>query len=317
MSVASVVASGTVPNSVAVVDLSTLPAEVDVVRASVTDLPDDRYLPRPQARTFVRPDGHEIHAFIYPPTNPDVTAPEGERPPYVVSVHGGPTAHAYPHLSTEYAYFASRGIGIIDVNYGGSTGYGRVYRDRLKGQWGVIDVDDSVTAAQALAEAGEADLSRLGIRGGSAGGWTTVAALVQTDAFGAGVAYFPVTDLLPFAQDTHDFESRYLDGLIGPLPEAHDLYVERSPLTHLEQLRTPILLLQGDDDKVVPPSQPQAVNDALEGSGVPHAYLLFEGEQHGFRKAESNIAALEGELSFYGQVFGFEPPGVPQLPLRH
>jgi dipeptidyl aminopeptidase/acylaminoacyl peptidase len=217
----------------------------------------------------------------------------------------------------EFAYFASRGIGIIDVNYGGSTGYGRVYRDRLKGQWGVIDVDDSVTAARSLAGAGEADLARLGIRGGSAGGWTTVAALVQTDAFAAGAAYFPVTDLLPFAEDTHDFESRYLDGLIGPLPEARDLYVERSPLTHLDQLRTPILLLQGDDDKVVPPSQPQAVNDALEGSGIPHAYLLFAGEQHGFRKAESNIAALEGELSFYGQVFGFEPSGVPRLPLSH
>lgn len=316
-SVVSVVSSGTVPNSVAVVDVSALPAEVHIVRPSVSVLPDDAYLPRPEARTFVRPDGHEIHAFIYPPTNPDVTAPEGQLPPYVVSVHGGPTAHAAPHLSMEYAYFASRGIGIIDVNYGGSTGYGRVYRDRLKGQWGVIDVDDSVTAARSLADAGEADLARLGIRGGSAGGWTTVAALVQTDAFAAGAAYFPVTDLLPFAEDTHDFESRYLDGLIGPLPEARDLYVERSPLTHLDQLRTPILLLQGDDDKVVPPSQPQAVNDALEGSGIPHAYLLFAGEQHGFRKAESNIAALEGELSFYGQVFGFEPSGVPPLPLSH
>lgn len=317
MAVASVVASGMVPSSVAVVDVSALPGQVDVVRASVTDLPDSRYLPRPQARTFVRPDGHEIHAFVYPPTNPDVLAPESERAPYVVAVHGGPTAHAYPHLSMEYAYFASRGIGVIDVNYGGSTGYGREYRDRLKGQWGVIDVEDSVIAAQSLAAAGEADPDRLGIRGGSAGGWTTVAALVQTDAFGAGAAYFPVTDLLPFAEDTHDFESRYLDALIGPLPQARDLYVQRSPLTHLDQLRTPILLLQGDDDKVVPPSQPQAVHDALAGSGIPHAYLVFAGEQHGFRKAESTIAALEAELSFYGQVFGFTPPGIPVLPLEH
>jgi dipeptidyl aminopeptidase/acylaminoacyl peptidase len=187
----------------------------------------------------------------------------------------------------------------------------------LLGQWGVIDVEDSVAAAVGLADAGVADRARLGIRGGSAGGWTTVAALVQTNTFGAGVAYFPVTDLLPFAEDTHDFESRYLDALIGPLPESRELYVERSPLTHLDNLRTPILLLQGDDDKVVPPSQPQAVYDALKGTGIPHAYLVFAGEQHGFRKAESRIAALEAELSFLGQVFGFEPPGVSQLPLEH
>lgn len=314
-SVVSIVNAGSVPSSVAVVDVASLPAEVQLVRASVAELPDGRYLPRPQARTFVAPDGHEIHAFVYPPTNPDVSAPDDEQPPFIVAVHGGPTSHAYPHLSMTFAYFASRGIGVIDVNYGGSTGYGRAYRERLKGQWGVVDVEDSVVAAEALAEAGEADPERLGIRGGSAGGWTTVAALVQADTFGAGAAYYPVTDLLPFATDTHDFESRYLDGLIGPLPEARDLYVERSPLTHLDQLRTPILLLQGDDDKVVPPSQPQAVADALDGSGVAHAYLLFAGEQHGFRKAESTIAALEAELSFYGQVFGFVPPGVPELPL--
>jgi acetyl esterase/lipase len=313
--IVSVVASGTIPNSVAAANVASPAAEIDIVRASVAELPDPAYLPRPEARTFTRPDGHQIHAFIYPPTNPGFTAPDGELPPYIVSVHGGPTSHASPHLSMSYAYFASRGIGVIDVNYGGSTGYGRAYRDRLKGQWGVIDVEDSVVAAQSLAEGGEADMARLGVRGGSAGGWTTVAALVQTDAFAAGAAYFPVTDLLPFAEDTHDFESRYLDGLIGPLPEARDLYVERSPLTHLDQLRTPIILLQGDDDKVVPPSQPQAVHDALEGTGVPHAYLVFEGEQHGFRKAESTIAALEAELSFYGQVFGFTPPDVPVLPL--
>ena len=314
--VVSVVTGGAVSTSVAMVDVAS-DAEGHLVRASVADLPDAAYLPRPAARTFTRPDGHPVHALVYPPTNPDVVAPDGDLPPYLVVVHGGPTSHSVPRLAMSYAYFTSRGIGIIDVNYGGSTGYGREYRERLKGQWGVIDVEDSVIAARALAEAGEADPDRLGIRGGSAGGWTTVSALVRTDAFGAGAAYFPVTDLLPFAEDTHDFESRYLDGLIGPLPEARDLYVQRSPLTHLAELRTPILLLQGDDDKVVPPSQPQAVNDALEGSGIPHAYLVFEGEQHGFRKAESNIAALEAELSFYGQVFGFTPPGVPVLPLAY
>lgn len=315
--IVSVVTAGAVPTSVALVDVASRSAEPQLVRSSVTSPPDLAYLPRPQARTFTRPDGHPVHAVVYPPTNPDAAAPEDELPPYVVAVHGGPTSHAIPRLSMTFAYFTSRGIGVIDVNYGGSTGYGREYRERLKGQWGVIDVEDSVIAAQSLAEAGDADPARLGIRGGSAGGWTTVSALVRTDAFAAGAAYFPVTDLLPFAEDTHDFESRYLDGLIGPLPQARDLYVERSPLTHLGELRTPILLLQGDDDKVVPPSQPQAVNDALEGSGIPHAYLVFEGEQHGFRKAESNIVALEAELSFYGQVFGFTPPGVQPLPLAH
>jgi dipeptidyl aminopeptidase/acylaminoacyl peptidase len=261
-------------------------------------------------------DGRDIHAFVYHPSNPHAVAPDGELPPFIVQVHGGPTAHSVPGVSLGRAYFTSRGIGIVDVNYGGSSGYGREYRNRLRGQWGVVDVEDSVAAAQSLAREGDADPARLGIRGGSAGGWTTVAALVQTDSFAAGAAYYPVTDLLPFAEDTHDFESRYLDGLIGPLPEARDLYVERSPLTHLHQLRTPILLLQGDDDQVVPPSQPRAVAEALAGTGIPHAYLLFAGEQHGFRKAESNIKALESELSFYGQVFGFTPPGVPVLPLE-
>ena len=320
--VVSVARSDTLPWSVVAVDVgatATGPGDftLDVVRQALAVLPDAGYLARAEARTFTGVGGRDIHAFVYHPSNPGAVAPDGELPPFIVQVHGGPTSHSVPGVSLERAYFTSRGIGIIDVNYGGSSGYGREYRNRLLGQWGVVDVEDSVAAAQALADAGDADAARLGIRGGSAGGWTTVAALVQTESFAAGAAYYPVTDLLPFAEDTHDFESRYLDGLIGPLPEARDLYVERSPLTHLHQLRTPILLLQGDDDKVVPPSQPQAVADALAGTGVPHAYLLFAGEQHGFRKAESNITALESELSFYGQVFGFTPVGVPVLPLEH
>ncbi|MCZ3390237.1 MAG: prolyl oligopeptidase family serine peptidase [Actinomycetia bacterium] len=315
-SVVSVASSDTLPSSVVVAELGGADVALDVVRRSAEHLPDAGYLPTAQPRTFIGVGGREIHTFVYHPTNPDAVAADGELPPFVVHVHGGPTGHSVPGVSLERAYFTSRGIGIIDVNYGGSSGYGREYRNRLLGQWGVVDVEDSVAAARALADAGDADVARLGICGGSAGGWTTVAALVQTQTFAAGTAYYPVTDLLPFAQDTHDFESRYLDGLIGPLPEAHDLYVERSPLTHLDQLRTPILLLQGDDDKVVPPSQPKAVADALAGTGVPHAYLLFAGEQHGFRKAESNITALESELSFYGQVLGFTPPDVPLLPLE-
>ncbi len=318
--VVSVARSNTLPWSVVTADIGGANSQtaftLDVIRRSLTVLPAAGYLSRAESRTFTGVGGRDIHAFVYRPSNPDAVAPDGELPPFVVQVHGGPTSHAVPGVSLERAYFTSRGIGVIDVNYGGSSGYGREYRNRLLRQWGVVDVEDSVAAAQSLAEAGDADRARLGIRGGSAGGWTTVAALVQTDSFAAGAAYYPVTDLLPFAEDTHDFESRYLDGLIGPLPEARDLYVDRSPLTHLHQLRTPILLLQGDDDKVVPPSQPQAVAVALAGTGVPHAYLLFAGEQHGFRKAESNITALESELSFYGQVFGFTPPGVPELPLE-
>ena len=320
--VVSVAQSNTLPWSVVAVEIGQTATgldefTLDVVRQELTVLPDAGYLPLAEPRTFTGVDGRDIHAFVYHPSNPDAVAPDGELPPFIVHVHGGPTAHSVPGVSLERAYFTSRGIGIVDVNYGGSSGYGREYRNRLRGQWGVVDVEDSAAAAQSLAKEGDADPARLGIRGGSAGGWTTVAALVQTDSFAAGAAYYPVTDLLPFAEDTHDFESRYLDGLIGPLPEAHDLYVERSPLTHLDELRTAILLLQGDDDKVVPPSQPQAVADALAGTGVPHAYLLFAGEQHGFRMAESNITALESELSFYGQVFGFTPPGVPHLPLEH
>ena len=315
--VVAIVRSDEMPTCVVTIDLGSPSPVVHVVRRSVDNLPDAAFLPRAEPRTFTGPNGRDIHAFIYPPTHPEAMAPETELPPYLVFVHGGPTAHVSPELALEKAYFTSRGIGVIDVNYGGSTGYGREYRERLRGQWGVVDVEDSVAAVRALADAGEADVNRLGIRGGSAGGWTTLACLVQSDAFAAGAAYFPVADLLPFAQDTHDFESRYLDGLIGPLPEARDLYVERSPLTHLDQLRTPVLLLQGDDDKVVPPSQPQAVHDALAGSGIPHAYLLFAGEQHGFRKAESQIRALESELSFYGQVFGFEPQDVPHLRLEY
>jgi dipeptidyl aminopeptidase/acylaminoacyl peptidase len=253
--------------------------------------------------------------LVYPPTHPAAAAPEGELPPYVVFVHGGPTAHTLPGLDLQKAYFTSRGIGVVDVNYGGSAGYGREYRERLREQWGVVDVEDCVAAAQALAEQDRADGRRLAIRGGSAGGWTTLAALTGTDAFAAGASYYGVAELLRFAQDTHDFESRYLDGLIGPLPGAYGRYVDRAPLSHVDQLSCPVLLLQGLEDEVVPPSQAELFRDALAEKGIPHAYLAFPGEQHGFRRAETVIAALEAELSFYGQVLGFDPPGVPRLEL--
>ena len=274
-----------------------------------------QWLPVPTRETFASSGGRVVHAQVYAPTSPEATAPEGELPPYVVFVHGGPTAQTSTALDLEKAYFTSRGIGVVDVDYGGSTGYGRAYREALKGQWGVVDVQDCVAAVQGLAAAGRADGARLVIRGGSAGGWTVLAALTGTDAFAAGASYYGVAELITFASDTHDFESRYLDGLIGPLPEARELYETRAPLSNVDGLSCPVLLLQGDEDEVVPPSQAEMFRDALVRQQIPHAYLLFAGEQHGFRKAESVIAALEAELSFYGQVLGFVPPGVPVLEL--
>ncbi len=309
----TVAGSATEPHTVVRVDLGD--GSVERLRRSVDRVPDAAYLPRPQSRALAGKDGRTVHAHVFPPRNPQAQAPDDELPPYVVFVHGGPTAQSFPLVNMGIAFFTSRGIGVVDVDYGGSSGYGRAYRQLLNGQWGVVDVQDCVAAAQALVDAGEADRSRLAIRGGSAGGWTTLAALTTTDYFAAGTSFFGVAELLRFAEDTHDFESRYLDGLIGPLPESRDLYVERAPLSHVDDVSCPVLLLQGSDDKVVPPSQSLLFRDALAAKGIPHAYLEFAGEQHGFRKAESIIAWHEAELSFYGQVFGFVPPGVPVLEL--
>jgi dipeptidyl aminopeptidase/acylaminoacyl peptidase len=273
------------------------------------------WLPVPERRTFPSAGGRVVHALVYPPTSPVASAPEGDLPAYVMCVHGGPTGQAARDLDLTKVYFTSRGIGVIDVDHGGSSGYGRAYRDALRGLWGVVDVEDCVAAARGLAQAGLADAGRLLIRGGSAGGWTVLSALTRTDAFAAGASYFGVVDLVSLAQDTHDFESRYLDGLVGPLPETLARYQERSPLAHVDGLSCPILLLQGSEDAVVPPAQAEAFRDALVRKQIPHAYLLFEGEQHGFRRAESIIAALEAELSFYGQVLGVTPPDVPHLQL--
>jgi dipeptidyl aminopeptidase/acylaminoacyl peptidase len=306
-------ASPVEPPEVVAVDLPT--AAVTVLRRSMAEPPDPAYLPQPRSIVVAGPGERDVHAHVYPPSSPDAVAPDGELPPYVVFVHGGPTSHSPAILDLEKAYFTSRGIGVIDVNYGGSTGYGRAYRERLRREWGIVDVEDCVAAVQALVRDGLADGERLGIRGGSAGGWTTLAALTTTDAFAAGVSYYGVAELIAFTADTHDFESRYIDGLVGTLPEDRDVYVERAPLSHVDQLSCPVLLLQGLEDRVVPPSQAELFAAALEKKGIPHAYLPFAGEQHGFRKQETVVAALEAELSFYGQVFGFEPPGVPVLPL--
>ncbi len=298
------------PVNVVAVDLEA-DAATDL-RPPTVDPPRD-YLPRPVTESFLRPDGRPVYAHVYAPSNPEVVAPTRDGAPYVVFVHGGPTSQASPLPTLGVAFFTSRGIGVVDVDYGGSTGYGRAYRELLRGQWGVVDVQDCVAVARALVARGAADPARLGIRGGSAGGWTTLAAVATTGVFAAAVSYFGVADLLSFVAETHDFESRYIDTLVGPLPDAHDRYVERSPLTHAGDISTPTLLLQGAEDLVVPPAQSLRIRDALAARAVPHAYLEFAGEQHGFRRAGTMAAALEAELSFYGQIFGFDAPGIKRL----
>jgi dipeptidyl aminopeptidase/acylaminoacyl peptidase len=236
----------------------------------------------------------------------DYAAPQGEKPPLIVISHGGPTGATPLVLDEEILYWTSRGIGVLDVNYGGSTGYGREYRQRLNGQWGVVDVDDCANGARYLARRGDVDGERLIIRGGSAGGYTTLCALTFRDAFKAGASHYGIGDLETFAQDTHKFESRYLDSLVGPFPERRDLYVERSAIHFTERLACPLILFQGAEDKIVPPNQARTMYAAVKAKGLPVAYLEFEGEQHGFLKAENVRRALEAELYFYARVFGFE-----------
>ncbi len=295
-----------------VVVYDTASGEAEVVRASSEEPPDPAYASRPRAVEFPTGDGEVAHGFYYPPANPEFEAPAGEAPPLIVESHGGPTSHATPALDAEFLYWTSRGIAVLDVNYRGSSGYGREYRNKLRGTWGVVDTEDCVNGALHLAAEGLADPRRLAIRGGSAGGYATLCALTFHDAFAAGASYFGVADAEALATDTHKFESRYLDRLIGPYPEQAALYRERSPIHHARRLSSPVILFQGLEDKVVPPNQAETMAAALERNGVPHAYLAFEGEQHGFRKAETNIRCLESELYFYGRIMGFEPAGDPR-----
>ena len=261
--------------------------------------------------------GAVAHGLLYPPTNPEVGPVDGA-PPLLVAIHGGPTAAARSQLSLEVQFWTTRGFAVVDVNYRGSTGYGRAYRDRLRGEWGVLDVDDCAAAAAALADAGRVDGGRLAIHGGSAGGFTTLCALIFAEGFAAGCSRYGVTDLEALAADTHKFESRYLDGLVGPWPAAAEVYQARSPIHHLDRLATPLLVLQGLEDEIVPPSQAEALVAALAAKRVPHAYLAFEGEQHGFRRAATIERALGAELYFLGRVFGFEPADdLEPVPIAH
>jgi dipeptidyl aminopeptidase/acylaminoacyl peptidase len=302
----------------AVVSFDSAAGTRNVVRRSFPGDLDPAHLSEPRAITFETPDGGVGHAFHYPPCNAACTGPAGERPPLLVRGHGGPTGASSPSFSLAIQYWTNRGFAVLDVNYRGSTGFGRPYREALYGQWGVADVDDMVAGAEYLVSRGGADPHRLAIRGGSAGGYTTLAALAFRDTFSAGASLYGIGDLMTLARDTHKFESRYLDRLIGPLPEAADVYRERSPINHVEGLDCPVIFLQGDEDRVVPPNQAEAMVDALDARGIPVAYVLFEGEGHGFRKAENVCRALESELAFYGRIFGFLPADeLPPVEIRN
>jgi dipeptidyl aminopeptidase/acylaminoacyl peptidase len=282
-------------------------AVAGILRRSSGIVLDPELVSAPEAIHFPTSGGRVAHALYYAPRNPRFAGPSGERPPLVVLSHGGPTSNASTALDLTRQLLTSRGIAVVDVDYGGSTGYGRAFRRALNGAWGVVDVDDCVAAAQFLVARGDVDPARLAISGGSAGGYTTLVALALRDVFGAGITLFGVGDLTTMARDTHKFESRYLDRLVGPYPEAAELYRQRSPIHHLDQISCPVLVMQGLDDRIVPPSQAEAIVDALAANGIPHAYLPFEGEGHGFRGAKAIRRSLEAQLSFLGQVFGFDP----------
>jgi len=310
-----VIAAGspTVPTRIVRVDVET--GDVETLRKSMETEFATGLLSIPVAIDFPTEGGLVAHALFYAPANPEFETPDGEAPPLIVMSHGGPTDSANPTYDVGIQYWTSRGFAVVDVDYGGSTGYGRAYRERLNGQWGVVDLQDCVNAARYLVDQGKADPDRLLITGGSAGGYTTICALTFTDVFAAGATYFGIADLEQFGGgETHKFELQYEYTLIGPYPEEADLYKARSPIHFTDRLSTPMLVLQGTDDRVVPPSQAELIVGALRERGVPHAYLLYEGEGHGFRKAENIAGSLEAELSFYAQVLGFAPAGeIPKL----
>jgi dipeptidyl aminopeptidase/acylaminoacyl peptidase len=295
--------SPTIPTSIVQVDLATCKGKI--LRRSSSLVVDHGYLSLPQPVEFPTEQG-TAHAIFYPPENCDYKAPPDETPPLVVFSHGGPTDAASSVLSLKIQYWTSRGIGVLDVNYGGSTGYGRPYREKLKKQWGIVDVDDCVNGAQYLVTNNMVDGNRLAIRGGSAGGYTTLCALTFHNIFKAGASYYGVSDLESLAKETHKFESHYLDSLIGPYPEDRATYRERSPINYVEALSCPVIFFQGLEDKVVLPNQAEKMVDALRAKGVPVAYIPFEGEQHGFRRAKTMKRALDAELYFYSKIFSFE-----------
>jgi len=296
--------SPTTPSSLVRLDLKD--RRLEVLRRSSDISIDPAFFSVPEPIEFPTEGGKTAHAFFYAPRNPDYTGSAGELPPLLVRSHGGPTAATSTSLLWDIQYWTSRGFAVLDVNYGGSSDYGREYRQRLNGAWGVVDVDDGVNGARYLVQTGRVDGKRLAIRGGSAGGYTTLCALTFRRVFRAGASYYGIGDLEALVRDTHKFEARYLDRLVGPYPERQDLYRERSPIHFTERLSCPVIFFQGLDDPVVPPNQAEMMVAALRAKGLPVAYLAFTGEQHGFRRAETIRRCLEAELYFYSRVFGFE-----------
>ncbi len=301
----AIAGSPTEPESLIEVDLKT--RQTKLIRRSSSVQPDPAYTSVPEAIEFPTNSGKTAHSFYYPPTNRDFRGPDGEAPPLLVLIHGGPTSATAAQFRVTTQFWTSRGFAVCDVNYGGSTGYGRDYRNRLRDAWGVVDVHDAVNAARFLADQGKADRTKLIIRGGSAGGYTTLACLTFSDVFRCGASHYGISDLALMVHDTHKFESRYLDRLVGLYPQDEARYRERSPIFHLEHFKRPVILLQGLEDKVVPPNQAELILESLKKRGVPVAYVPFPGEQHGFRKAENIIRAHETELYFYSRILGFEP----------
>ena len=299
--------SPTIALELARIDLNDADGEQQILARSIATLPDARYFSVPESISYPTSGGRTAHAFYYPPCNPDAALPGGVRPPLIVIGHGGPTSMATSTLKLATQFWTSRGFAVLDVNYGGSSGFGRMYRDALKGEWGVVDVDDCVAGARYLAARGVVDAERLIIRGSSAGGLTTLCALTFHDVFKAGASYYGVSDLAGLDADSHKFESRYTDYLIAPQPAAQALYLQRSPSNHTGQLKRPMIFFQGLDDKVVPPPQSEVMVTALRAAGVPVAYMTLEGEGHGFRKADSIVRTLDAELYFYQRVLSLGP----------
>lgn len=302
----------------AVVQLDLARGDLEVLRRSTTLTLDPGYLSVPEVIEFPTENGLSAYGFFYRPHNKDYTGPADQRPPLLVKSHGGPTAAASSSFRLGFQYWTSRGFAVLDVNYGGSTGFGRAYQQRLDGQWGVVDVDDCVNGARYLVEQGEVDGDRLAITGGSAGGYTTLCALTFRDTFKAGASHYGVSDLEALVRDTHKFESRYLDRLIGPYPESQDLYQARSPIHFSDRLACPVIFFQGLEDKIVLPNQAETMVEALAAKGLPVAYVPFEAEQHGFRRSDNIQRALDGEFYFYSQIFGFEPADpIKPIPIQN
>jgi dipeptidyl aminopeptidase/acylaminoacyl peptidase len=290
-----------------VAELALNSGEVGILQRATPFIADREDVSAPRHVEFPTTGGRTAHGNYYAPHNRRFRAPDAELPPLIVTSHGGPTAAAFSGWATGVQLFTSRGYAVLDVDYGGSTGYGRDYRKALEGEWGIVDVDDCVAGADWLVAQGLADPARLAIRGGSASGFTTLAALAFRRTFSAGTTYFGIGDLRAFVKDTHKFESRYLESLVGPWPEMEKRYLDRSPSLHADRIVAPVLVEQGAEDRVVPPSEAERIVDALWERRVPHAYLLFPGEDHGFRGRDAIIRSFGAELSFYGQVFGFAP----------